>query len=113
LLVKVYLAHKITMLDQPIQISTRAISEIADTFSANKIPESYGLRVGIKGGGCSGSFLLGFDTASEQDQVYQVEGIKVIIDRKHLMYVLGVEVDYEETENGAGFTVMMNKDSGN
>lgn len=111
MLVKIYLAHKITMLDQPIQISTRAISEIRETLSANKIPDSYGLRVGIKGGGCSGTFLLGFDTASEQDQVFQVSGVKVIIDRKHLMYVLGAEVDYEETGNGAGFTVSLKKDS--
>ncbi len=98
------------MLEQPIQISSRAISEITETLSANKIPDSYGLRVGIRGGGCSGTFLLGFDTATEQDQVYQVEGVKVIIDRKHLMYVLGVEVDYEEAANGAGFTVSMKKD---
>lgn len=97
------------MLDQPIQISSRAILEINDTFQSNKIPDVYGLRVGIRGGGCSGTFLLGFDTATEQDQVYQVEGVKVIIDRRHLMYVLGVEVDYEETETAAGFTVSMPK----
>jgi len=89
----------------PIRISEVAKREIIETLTANKIPDSYGLRVGMKGGGCAGQFLLGFDTASEHDQVYLVDAIKVIIDKRHLMYVIGTEVDFEETENGAGFTI--------
>lgn len=91
---------------QPIRISETAKREIIDTLTANKIPDSYGLRVGMKGGGCVGQFLLGFDTPTEHDQVYEIEAIKVIIDKRHLMYVIGTEVDFEETDNGAGFTVV-------
>jgi iron-sulfur cluster assembly protein len=89
----------------PIEITQEAKQEIASTFTANKIPDTYGLRVGIKGGACSGTFILGFDTASEFDQSYEIDGIKVIIDQRQLMYVLGVVVDYEDGVNGIGYTV--------
>jgi iron-sulfur cluster assembly protein len=93
------------MLTNPIQLTEKAKLEIRSTLEANKIPESYGLRVGIRGGACSGTFLLGFDTATEHDKTYVVEGIKVLIDNRHLMYVIGVSVDYEDGVNGSGYTV--------
>jgi len=89
----------------PVHISGRAKAEILETFRANKIPDEYGLRVGLRGGACSASFLLGFDTPTSDDQPYEVNGIKVLIDRRHLMYVLGVTVDFEEGAEGAGFTI--------
>lgn len=89
----------------PVHISDRAKAEIRETFRANKIPDEYGLRVGLRGGACSATFLLGFDTTTSDDQPYEVDGIKVLIDRRHLMYVLGVTVDYEEGAEGAGFTI--------
>jgi iron-sulfur cluster assembly protein len=89
----------------PIQITVNAVREITTTLEANKIPDTYGLRIGLKGGACSGTFLLGFDTATEFDQSYIIDGVHVIIDRRHLMYVLGVLVDYEEGQNGSGYTV--------
>ncbi|WP_031525627.1 HesB/IscA family protein [Dyadobacter crusticola] len=92
-------------MESPIQLTANAKLEIKSTLEANKIPDTYGLRVGLRGGACSGTFLLGFDTATEFDQTYLVEGIKVIIDRRHLMYVIGVSVDYEEGVNGSGYTV--------
>lgn len=92
-------------MDSPIQLTEAARIEIKSTLEANKIPETYGLRVGLRGGACSGSFLLGFDTATEHDQTYLVEGIKVLIDKRHLMYVIGVSVDFEEGVNGSGYTV--------
>lgn len=92
-------------MESPIQLTENAKLEIKSTLEANKIPDTYGLRVGLRGGACSGTFLLGFDTATEFDQTYLVEGIKVIIDRRHLMYVIGVSVDYEEGVNGSGYTV--------
>ena len=90
----------------PIRISAIAYQEIVDTLRINKIPDTYGLRVGMKGGGCGAQFLLGFDLPTENDQIYVIETIKVIIDKRHLMYVIGTEVDYEETEGGAGFTLV-------
>ena len=92
-------------LPAPVQISERARAEIYETLAANKIPDTYGLRVGLRGGACSATFLLGFDTPTEDDQLYWVDGVKVLIDRRHLMYVLGVEIDYEEAGSGGGFTI--------
>lgn len=103
LLAKKYIRQK--FMKDPIQITKEAKEEIASTLAANKIPDTYGLRVGIKGGACSGTFLLGFDTASNFDQSYEIDGVKVIIDQRQLMYVLGVVVDYEDGVNGIGYTV--------
>lgn len=90
----------------PIRISEVAKQEILETLSTNKIPDVYGLRVGMKGGGCGAQFLLGFDLPTDNDQIFIVDKIKVIIDKRHLMYVIGTEVDFEENEAGAGFTIV-------
>jgi len=92
-------------MNNPIQITEKAKEEILSTLLANKIPDSYGLRVGLKGGSCSGTFLLGFDTQTEFDQFYLIDGVRVYIDKRHLMYVIGLLVDYEEGTNGSGYTV--------
>lgn len=92
-------------MENPIQITYKARTEIISTLEANKIPDTYGLRVGLKGGSCSGTFLLGFDTKTEHDQLYLIDGIRVYIDKRHLMYVIGLSVDYEEGMNGSGYTV--------
>ncbi len=89
----------------PVRITARARAEIMETLAANKIPATYGLRIGLRGGGCGATFLLGFDVAAARDQVYHVDGIRVIIDRMHLMYVLGAKIDYEENDRQAGFTI--------
>jgi len=88
-------------LENPVQVGVEARQQIADTLLANKIPAEYGLRVGVRGGGCGASWLLGFDLPGPTDEVYNVEGVRVIIDRKHLLYVLGVRIGYEP----GGFTV--------
>lgn len=92
-------------MEDPIKITEKAKAEIISTLEANKIPDTYGLRIGLKGGSCSGTFLLGFDTQSEFDQSYLIDGVRVYIDKRHLMYVLGLSVDYEEGTNGSGYTV--------
>lgn len=92
-------------LAQPIRIRSDAREQIIDTFKANKIPADYGLRVGIRGGGCAASWLLGFDLPGEADEIYLIDTVRVIIDRKHLLYVLGAEIGFEQNDDGHGFTV--------
>jgi len=90
-----------SLLDNPVFVKTEARQQIIDTLQVNKIPDTYGLRVGVRGGGCGASWLLGFDLPGPADEVYNVNGVRIIIDRKHLLYVLGVEIGYET----GGFTV--------
>ncbi|MFC0184031.1 iron-sulfur cluster assembly protein [Pseudarcicella hirudinis] len=88
----------------PITISPDAQEEIRNSLNIKGIPAEYNLRVGLKGGACSANYLLGFDKMTENDELYEVEGIKILIDRRHLMYLIGVELDFEEEGNGFTFT---------
>jgi iron-sulfur cluster assembly accessory protein len=65
-----------------------------------------GLRVAIRGGGCSGfQYALAFDEQREGDQVYEHEEIRLLIDAQSLPFVDGSQVDYVEGLQGAGFAV--------
>jgi iron-sulfur cluster assembly protein len=89
---------------QPVTISTRAGSEIRKIMQTKNIPAGYGLRVGIKGGGCGGaSLLLGFDKKKESDIAYVINDIPVYIDKKHTLYVIGKQIDFLENEEARGF----------
>jgi iron-sulfur cluster assembly protein len=89
---------------QPITVSPRALQEVRKIMETKNIPADYGLRVGIKGGGCGGvSLMLGFDKKKQTDLSYDVEGIPVYIDKKHTMYLIGKQVDFAETDEGSGF----------
>ena len=69
------------------------------------IPQG-GLRIYVQGGGCSGfSYGMVLDEAAEGDQVFEKEGIKVIVDPMSLRYLEGAEVDYKEDLMGGGFAI--------
>ncbi|MFN3394982.1 MAG: HesB/IscA family protein [Candidatus Thermochlorobacter sp.] len=99
-----------TLIDAPattsaINLTVGAVNEVRRIMAENKIPEGYKLRVGVTGGGCSGmSYALGFDMQKEGDDVYVTNGIEVIVDRRHLLYLNGVTVDYVDGLQGRGFT---------
>ena len=88
-----------------IRLTEKAIAEIMSIMSENNIPEHYGLRVGVKGGGCSGlSYSLGFDgDIRDADTVMEVNGVRLVIDPKSLFYLAGTELDYTDGLNGRGF----------
>jgi iron-sulfur cluster assembly protein len=65
-----------------------------------------GLRVGVRGGGCSGfQYQLAFDEQREEDTVFESHGLKLLVDNASLPYVRGSVIDYEESLQGAGFKV--------
>ena len=65
-----------------------------------------GLRVGVRGGGCSGfQYQLAFDERRGGDVVFESNGVKLLIDAESLPFVRGAEIDYEESLQGAGFKV--------
>jgi iron-sulfur cluster assembly protein len=88
----------------PVGISEKAIEEIRKIVDNKKIPEDYCLRVGIKGGGCSGiSFMLGFDKPTAADDRYHHSGLSIIVEKKHTMYLIGKSIDYHEGVDAVGF----------
>src|SRR5437762_12789981 len=68
--------------------------------------DTAGLRVGVRGGGCSGfQYALAFDSQREGDTVFESHGIHLLVDAQSLPYVKGAQVDYVEGLQGAGFQV--------
>ena len=89
----------------PVNITEKALSEIKNIISKKNIPDDYGLRIGIKGAGCVGiSYLLGFDRQKDSDDTFRYEGLDIFIEKKDMLYLAGLDLDfYDETET-RGFT---------
>jgi iron-sulfur cluster assembly protein len=90
---------------ETVVITSRAAQEIRKIKSDNNIPETHGLRLGIKGGGCSGmSYILAFDERPRQgDAILEQEGLTVFVDPKSLFYLSGTTLDFSDGLNGRGF----------
>ncbi|MBS1515420.1 MAG: iron-sulfur cluster assembly accessory protein [Bacteroidetes bacterium] len=90
---------------EDINITDKAITEVKKIMEENSIPAEYGLRVGIKGGGCSGlTYTLGFDAEERPgDNIIEKDGVKVFIDMKSNLYLSGTELDFTDGLNGRGF----------
>jgi iron-sulfur cluster assembly protein len=88
-----------------ISLTERAVKEIKRIVADQKLPSGTGLRVGVKGGGCSGfSYTLGFDDhVGEVDQVTELDGVRIICDPKSFLYLSGTEIDFEDNLMGRGF----------
>ena len=88
-----------------IGITDRAVKEVRRIVTDQNLPSETALRVGVKGGGCSGfSYTLGFDDQTKPtDQINEVEGVRVVCDPKSFLYLNGTVVDFEESLMGRGF----------
>ncbi|MEP7127794.1 MAG: iron-sulfur cluster assembly accessory protein [Chitinophagales bacterium] len=88
----------------PVLFTPSAVNEMKRLIVADQIPEDQGLRVGVKGGGCSGmTYVLGFDKKEEADEEYMIDGIRVFMNPSHQLYLFGMQVDYEQGLNSRGF----------
>jgi len=91
----------------PVTISKKAAEEIVAIMDKKNISNEYGLRIGMKdGGGCGAGMkhMLGFDKKKQGDLEYQAQGITIYIEKKHLMYLIGLQVDFYEGEDARGFS---------
>ncbi len=96
---------KDTVVAQPINLTEGAITHLKRIIIEQNVPEDHGLRIGVKGGGCSGfSYLLGFDVQKEKDDTFDIGGIKVLMEKSHGIYLLGMEIDWVEGLNNRGFS---------
>lgn len=86
---------------------TDVAAERIKTLLTDQGHPEYGLRMMITGGGCSGfQYRLAFDQeASEADRVIEMNGVKVFVDMKSAIYLMGSELDYVEGLMGAGFKI--------
>lgn len=83
-----------------------AAEKVQGFLSGDEQPEGAGLRVAVRGGGCSGfQYALALDEARDDDNVFEYEGIRVFVDPASLEYVDGSEVDFTESLMGSGFQV--------
>lgn len=90
---------------QPIHLTEGAIKQIKSIIKEQNIPSGYGLRIGVKGGGCSGfSYILGFDEIKEGDDTFEVKGVKIFMQKSHAIYLLGMEIDFVEGLDNRGFS---------
>ncbi len=88
----------------PVSFTDEAINEIKRLTIADSIPAEQGLRVGVKGGGCSGmSYVLGFDDKKEGDEEYSIEDVRIFMNKMHELYLFGMQIHYEQGLNARGF----------
>jgi len=90
-----------------IEITDKGAEKVREFLSAQQADvEVAGLRVGVRGGGCSGfQYQLAFDEQRENDVVFESHGLKLLVDGESLQFVRGSTIDYEESLQGAGFKV--------
>ena len=89
----------------PVTLTAGAIIEIRKLMNAEGFDITQKLRVGVKGGGCSGmTYILGFDHSTENDREFEIDGISCIMDKAHEMYLFGMQVDWQDGLNNRGFT---------
>jgi iron-sulfur cluster assembly protein len=88
-----------------VQFTESALAELHRLKNELAGEEESFLRIGVKGGGCSGlSYLLAFDKKEDDDREYEIEGVSMVMNKAHVMYVLGMVIDWENGLNNRGFT---------
>lgn len=89
-----------------VTLSEAAVKQVKELKRAQSLPDTVVLRMGVRGGGCSGlSYSLEFDTeVTPHDKQFEVDGIKVAVDRKSYLYLAGTTLDYVQQGLTGGFT---------
>ena len=87
-------------------LSENAVKQVRELKRAQSLPENVFLRMGVKGGGCSGmSYSLEFDSElGPHDKEFEIDGIKIVCDKKSYIYLTGTTLDYVQQGLTGGFT---------
>ncbi len=89
-----------------VTLTEKAAEKLNEFLAGHEESAQAGLRVGVKGGGCSGfQYNLAFDQQRDGDETFESHGLRVFVDRPSLPYVRGSQIDYVESLQGAGFQV--------
>lgn len=94
-----------TTILSPVSFTAGAILEIQRLMAEPNFDQQQRLRVGVKGGGCSGmTYVLGFDVPASNDTLFLLEGIPCCMDQAHQIYLYGMTIDWQGGLNSRGFT---------
>ena len=89
----------------PVNLTENAINEIKRLMSEESFDTNNLLRLGVKGGGCSGmTYVLGFDLPTDKDEHFEIDGVSCIMEKSHGIYLTGMQVDWQGGLNSRGFT---------
>jgi iron-sulfur cluster assembly accessory protein len=89
----------------PVTFTKSAVAEIKRLMKEEGFDKSQYLRVGVKGGGCSGmTYILGFEQKTDKDEIFEIEELPCIINPSHAIYLMGMEIEWEGGLNSRGFT---------
>ncbi|MGB4845123.1 MAG: iron-sulfur cluster assembly accessory protein [Ferruginibacter sp.] len=89
----------------PVTLTDTAKAEIKRLMHEEGFDSNQLLRIGVKGGGCSGmTYILGFDTKTEKDESFVIDSIPIIMEKAHGIYLTGMEIDWQGGLNSRGFT---------
>lgn len=92
------------VIEAPVILTEGAKKEIRKILEQPDVTAEQGLRVGVKGGGCSGmSYVLGIDNKMEGDLEYDIDGIRVFMQKAHGMYLTGIQIDFSHGLDSRGF----------
>ncbi|MCH2020871.1 MAG: iron-sulfur cluster assembly accessory protein [Saprospiraceae bacterium] len=92
-------------IETPVTITEGAVKQLMKIMKEEKVTDKHGLRVGVKGGGCSGfTYILGFDEKKENDDEFISGGLRIIMDKAHAIYLVGIEIDFADDLQNRGFT---------
>lgn len=88
-----------------ISVTDKAKEKLSELLKQEGRTEQHNVRVSVKGGGCSGlMYDLDFDDKiNSADQVFEDKGVKILVDKKSLLYLLGTTLDFSDGLNGKGF----------
>lgn len=89
----------------PVTLTQGAVKQIRRLMDEDGFDISQALRVGVKGGGCSGmTYILGFDHKAAGDDEFEIDGIACVMNKAHSIYLMGMEIDWQDGLNARGFT---------
>jgi iron-sulfur cluster insertion protein len=99
--------HEEAIEEPMLSLTATAAEKVKEIQTAENIDATYGLRLRVVGGGCSGfAYDLYFDQVTEMDRIFDSHGVKLVVDEMSLQYLAGTSVDYVEGLQGAGFKFM-------
>ena len=94
-----------TITNTPVSFTANAVEELLRLMSEPGFDQQQRLRVGVKGGGCSGmTYVLGFDVPKEEDLKFVLEGVPCCMEAAHQIYLYGMNIDWQGGLNSRGFT---------